>query len=389
MPAPQLSFEFFPPKTEALEAQLWACIRRLAPLRPRFVSVTYGAGGSTQARTHATVARILRETALTPAAHLTCVDASRAEVDEVARRYWEAGVRHIVALRGDQPAGAERYEPHPEGYAYAVDLVEGLRRIAPFEVSVAAYPESHPTALSADHDLDNLKRKLDAGASRAITQFFFAPETFLRFRDAAAAAGFTLQVVEPHLNGPGGDCPIILHSERLRAQQVICGQGPAPRGLTVAKLKGELGLDLVPGTGFLCAPVPGAFDAWALMLRDHGTWELRDVLAYAIGYARAGAHMVPRVSATVETVRPLFESAWPTSAALWLRDSGPKPGELYANPVLADTYERVVREAEAVLEDLRSKVYPDLLPASRPPASVSAVRARYDRIRAIAARAQA
>ncbi len=165
--------------------------------------------------------------------------------------------------------------------------------------------------------------------------------------DAAAAAGFTLQIVEPHLNGPGGDCPIILHSERLGAQQVICGQGPAPRGLTVTKLKGELGLDLVPGTGFLCAPIPGAFDAWALMLRDHGTWNLRDVLGYAIGYARNGAHMVPRVAATVETVRPLFESAWPTSAALWLRDGGPKPGGLYANPVLADTYERVLREAEA------------------------------------------
>ncbi len=165
--------------------------------------------------------------------------------------------------------------------------------------------------------------------------------------DAAAAAGFTLQVVEPHLNGPGGDCPIILHSERLGAQQVICGQGPAPRGLTVAKLKGELGLDLVPGTGFLCAPIPGAFDAWATMLRDHGTWDLREVLGYAIGYARAGAHMVPRVAATVETVRPLFETAWPTSAALWLRNGGPRAGELYANPALADTYERVVREAEA------------------------------------------
>jgi len=165
--------------------------------------------------------------------------------------------------------------------------------------------------------------------------------------DAAAAAGFTLQIVEPHLNGPGGDCPIILHSEKLGRQQVICGQGPAPRAMTVAKLKGELGLDLVPGTGFLAAPVPGAFDAWMLMLRDHGTWRLRDVLEFAIGYARRGAHMVPRVRATVETVRPLFETAWPTSAALWLRNGGPEPGGLYANPVLADTYERVVREAEA------------------------------------------
>ena len=195
LPAPKLSFEFSPPKTEALEAQLWSCIRRLEPLAPRFVSVTYGAGGTTQARTHATVARIVRETSLTPAAHLTCVGASRAEVDEVARGYWEAGVRHIVALRGDAPAGAERYEPHPDGYAYAADLVEGLARIAPFEISVAAYPETHPTALSADHDLDNLKRKIDAGATRAITQYFFDADVFLRFLDRCAAAGITLPIV--------------------------------------------------------------------------------------------------------------------------------------------------------------------------------------------------
>ena len=169
--------------------------------------------------------------------------------------------------------------------------------------------------------------------------------------DAAAAAGFTLQIVEPHLNGPGGDCPIILHSAKLDRQLVICGQGPAPRAMTVGKLKGELGLDIVPGTGFLCAPVPGAFDAWMLMLRDHGTWRLREVLEFAIGYARRGAHVVPRICATIETVRPLFETAWPTSAALWLRDGGPKPGGLYTNPVLADTYERLVREAEAASDD--------------------------------------
>jgi methylenetetrahydrofolate reductase (NADPH) len=194
-PAPLLSFEFFPPKNEALENQLWACIRRLAPLQPRFVSVTYGAGGSTRARTHSIVSRILRETTLTPASHLTCVDASRDEVDEVARDYWEMGVRHIVALRGDQPAGAERYEPHPEGYAYAADLVAGLRRIAPFDISVAAYPETHPTALSADHDLDNLKQKIDAGATRAITQYFFDTGTYLRFLDRCAAAGITVPIV--------------------------------------------------------------------------------------------------------------------------------------------------------------------------------------------------
>ncbi|GAC1339933.1 MAG: methylenetetrahydrofolate reductase [NAD(P)H] [Acetobacteraceae bacterium] len=193
-PIPALSFEFFPPKSEALEAQLWACIRRLEPLSPRFVSVTYGAGGTTQARTHATVARIARETALTPAAHLTCVGAPRGEVDDVARSYWDAGVRHLVALRGDAPPGQE-YEPHPDGYAYAADLVAGLKRIGDFEISVAAYPETHPTALNPDHDLDNLKRKLDAGATRAITQYFFEGDIFLRFLDRALAAGISAPLV--------------------------------------------------------------------------------------------------------------------------------------------------------------------------------------------------
>jgi gamma-glutamyltranspeptidase/glutathione hydrolase len=169
--------------------------------------------------------------------------------------------------------------------------------------------------------------------------------------DAAAAAGFTLQIVEPHLNGPGGDCPIILHSAKLGAQQVICGQGPAPAGLSVAHVKGKLGLDMMPGTGFLAAPIPGAFDAWARMLLEHGTWRLRDVLEYAIGYASRGAHMVPRIRATIETVRPLFETEWKTSAAIWLKDGGPEPGGLYANPVLAETYGRVVREAEAKAGD--------------------------------------
>nr|WP_245818444.1 methylenetetrahydrofolate reductase [NAD(P)H] [Roseomonas rosea] len=195
MPAPLLSFEFFPPRTEALEAQLWSCVKRLEPLRPRFVSVTYGAGGTTQARTHATVTRILRETSLTPAAHLTCVGATREEVDEVARGYWEAGVRHIVALRGDPPAGQAGYEPHPGGYAYAADLVAGLKRIGDFEISVAAYPEVHPTASSPETDLDNLKRKIDAGATRAITQYFFDAPTFLRFIDRAHAAGITVPIV--------------------------------------------------------------------------------------------------------------------------------------------------------------------------------------------------
>ncbi|MBN8890185.1 MAG: methylenetetrahydrofolate reductase [NAD(P)H] [Rhodospirillales bacterium 70-18] len=191
---PALSFEFFPPRTEALEQQLWACIRRLEPLAPRFVSVTYGAGGSTQARTHATVARIVAETSLTPAAHLTCVGATREEVDAVARGYWEAGVRHIVALRGDVPGGGA-YEPHPGGYAYAADLVAGLKRVADFEISVAAYPETHPNAANPLADLDNLKRKLDAGATRAITNFFFDNSAFLRFLDLALAAGITAPIV--------------------------------------------------------------------------------------------------------------------------------------------------------------------------------------------------
>ncbi len=191
---PALSFEFFPPKNDALEAQLWTCIRRLEPMQPRFVSVTYGAGGTTQARTHATVARIAQETQLTAAAHLTCVGASRGEVDDVARQYWDAGVRHIVALRGDAPPG-EEYAPHADGYAYAADLVAGLKRVADFEISVAAYPETHPSAQSAQHDLDNLKRKLDAGATRAITQYFFDGTVFLNFLDRALAAGITAPVV--------------------------------------------------------------------------------------------------------------------------------------------------------------------------------------------------
>ena len=195
MPAPRLSFEFFPPRTEKLEDQLWACIRRLEPLAPRFVSVTYGAGGSTQERTHATVARIVSDTTLTPAAHLTCVGATREEVDAVARRYWEAGVRHIVALRGDPPAGASTYTPHPGGYAQAEDLVRGLKRIGDFEISVGAYPETHPAAVSADADLDFLRRKIDAGATRAITQYFFDSEVYLRFIDRCLAKGITVPIV--------------------------------------------------------------------------------------------------------------------------------------------------------------------------------------------------
>ncbi|HET8729362.1 MAG TPA: methylenetetrahydrofolate reductase [NAD(P)H], partial [Alphaproteobacteria bacterium] len=200
-PAPDdlaLSFEFFPPKTEKMEETLWTSIRRLAPLSPRFVSVTYGAGGTTRERTHATVARIHQETRLTAAAHLTCVAATREEIDAVARAYWRTGIRHVVALRGDPPDdsfGGHAYKPHPGGYRYAADLVEGLRQVADFEISVAAYPEVHPSAPGADFDLDNLKRKVDAGATRAITQFFFDNDAYLRFRDRAAAAGIRVPIV--------------------------------------------------------------------------------------------------------------------------------------------------------------------------------------------------
>jgi methylenetetrahydrofolate reductase (NADPH) len=190
------SFEFFPPKSEKMEAQLWDAITQLAPLGPRFVSVTYGAGGSTRERTHATVARIVRETSLAPAAHLTCVGASKGEIAEIADQYWQAGVRHIVALRGDPPAGAGgAFTPHPEGYASAAELVAGLRGGHDFEISVAAYPEVHPEAVSAEVDLDNLKRKLDAGATQAITQFFFDPEVYFRFLDKALAAGITAPIL--------------------------------------------------------------------------------------------------------------------------------------------------------------------------------------------------
>ncbi|HXQ50382.1 MAG TPA: methylenetetrahydrofolate reductase [NAD(P)H] [Stellaceae bacterium] len=192
---PAVSFEFFPPKTAEMEERLWQTVQRLAPLAPRFVSVTYGAGGTTRERIHATVRRIGKATALQAAAHLTCVGASRGEVDAVARSYWESGVRHLVALRGDPPAGEGAYRPHPQGYAHAADLVAGLLRVAPFEISVAAYPETHPEAASQAADLDNLKRKIDAGARRAITQLFFDADTYLRFRDRARAAGIAVPIV--------------------------------------------------------------------------------------------------------------------------------------------------------------------------------------------------
>ncbi|HVJ71416.1 MAG TPA: methylenetetrahydrofolate reductase [NAD(P)H] [Sphingomicrobium sp.] len=242
-----VSFEFFPPKTDAMAETLWRSIETLAPLNPRFVSVTYGAGGSTRERTHATVERIVKETSLTPAAHLTCVGATRDEIDSVAKAYWDAGVRHIVALRGDPPELGQAYSPHPEGYANAAELVAGLKAVAPFEISVAAYPEVHPDSDCAESDLDNLLRKIDAGADRAITQFFFSADCFLRFRDRVAA-------VRPGIEIVPGILPVtnVATTRRFAGQ---CGAAipewldrlfegldelPAARQLVAATIAGEL-----------------------------------------------------------------------------------------------------------------------------------------------------
>jgi methylenetetrahydrofolate reductase (NADPH) len=242
-----VSFEFFPPKTDAMAETLWRSIETLEPLNPRFVSVTYGAGGSTRERTHATVERIVKETALTPAAHLTCVGATRDEIDDVARGYWEAGVRHIVALRGDMPELGQAYAPHLGGYANAAELVAGLKAVAPFEISVAAYPEGHPDSDCEESDLDNLLRKIDAGADRAITQFFFSADCFLRFRDKLAARRPGIEIVP-------GILPVsnVATTRRFAGQ---CGAAipdwldrlfegldelPAARQLVAATIAGEL-----------------------------------------------------------------------------------------------------------------------------------------------------
>ena len=195
-PAPPVSFEFFPPRTEQMEKALWSAIRRLAPLEPAFVSVTYGAGGSTRERTHTTVKRIQKETGLKAAAHLTCIGATKAEVDEVIRAYWEAGIRHIVALRGDPPEGVgEPYRPHKDGYENAADLTAGIKRIADFEVSVGTYPEKHPDSPSHEADIEMLRRKAEAGASRAITQFAFDDEVMARYRDDVRRAGIDIPII--------------------------------------------------------------------------------------------------------------------------------------------------------------------------------------------------
>jgi len=253
-PLPQnveVSFEFFPPKTDKAEESLWRAIKRLEPLQPNYVSVTYGAGGSTRERTHATVSRLRRETSLEPAAHLTCVDASRGEIDDIARQYWDEGVRHIVALRGDPADGQNSYKPRFDGYAYAADLVTGLKNVADFEISVAAYPEGHPDAASKEVDLDNLKRKIDAGATRAISQFFFDTGTFLRFRDRARAAGINVPIVP-------GILPVT-NFERVKEFAAACGtQVPG----WMAEL--FIGLDNEPETRNLVAATVAAENCRAL-----------------------------------------------------------------------------------------------------------------------------
>ncbi len=194
----RVSFEFFPPKSDEAEANLWKAVRRLEPLNPAFVSVTYGAGGSTRERTHRTVQRMLTETTLKPAAHLTCVEASREEVDQVIADYKSIGVDHIVALRGDPPNGAGIggvYQPRPDGYANATELAQAIQRIGGFQTTVGAYPEQHPESPSIDHDIDVLKAKIDAGATRALSQFFFDIDAFLRFRDRIRAAGVTIPLI--------------------------------------------------------------------------------------------------------------------------------------------------------------------------------------------------
>lgn len=242
-----VSFEFFPPATEKMEKTLWDSIQKLAPLGPNFISVTYGAGGSTRERTHATIKRILKETDLTPAAHLTCVGATRDEVDAIVKEYRDEGVRHIVALRGDPPKGTNCYTPHPDGYENAADLVSGIRDIDDFEISVACYPETHPDSLSQAADLDNLKRKIDAGATRAITQFFFETDQYFRFLDHVRSYQIEVPIVP-------GILPVT-NVKQLKRFSSMCGatvpgwlsdlfegldDHPETRNLVAATVAGEM-----------------------------------------------------------------------------------------------------------------------------------------------------
>ncbi len=250
-----VSFEFFPPKTAAMEATLWDAIRKLEPLAPDFVSVTYGAGGSTRERTHATVCRILRETKLTPAAHLTCVAATKEEVDSVIRGYWECGVRHIVALRGDPTSGAgTAYAPHPGGYINAADLTAGIKRIADFEISVSAYPEKHPESASFDADLDMLQAKVDAGATRAMTQFFFDNDCYWRYLERVRARGINIPIVPglvpihnfKQVANFAGRCGTSIPAELAERFQDL-SDDPETTDLVAAAVAVEQALDLIAG----------------------------------------------------------------------------------------------------------------------------------------------
>ena len=274
MTTPLVSFEFFPPKTDAMEATLWQTVQKLAPLSPAFVSVTYGAGGTTRERTHRTVKRMVEETNLSPAAHLTCVGASRDEVDEVIRGYWSVGVRHIVALRGDMPEGpGTPYQSHPDGYQSSAELVAGIKKIAPFEVSVSAYPERHPDSGNWDEDIDNLARKVDAGADRAITQFFFDNALFDEYRERVARRGIDVPIVP-------GIVPI--HSfKQVKRFAGMCGASIPD----VLETRFE-GLDDDPDTRRLVAAAVAAEQVFDLMKRGVDRFHFytmnRDELVFAL-----------------------------------------------------------------------------------------------------------
>jgi len=286
MTTPLVSFEFFPPKTDAMETTLWSTIEKLAPLQPHFVSVTYGAGGTTRERTHRTVKRIVDDTSLAAAAHLTCVGATRAEIDDVIKSYWDAGVRHIVALRGDMPEGpGTPYQSHPDGYQSSAELVAGIKKIAPFEVSVSAYPEKHPDSGNWDEDIDNLARKVDAGADRAISQFFFDNDLFDAYRERVAKRGIDVEIVP-------GIVPI--HSfKQVKRFAGMCG----------ASIPGTLetrfeGLDDDPDTRRLVAAAVAADQVFDLMKRGVDRFHFytmnRDELVFALCHMlglRAEAHV--------------------------------------------------------------------------------------------------
>ncbi len=283
----RISFEFFPPKTPKMEETLWTSIKKLEPLNPAFVSVTYGAGGSTRERTHNTVKRILNETTLTPAAHLTCVGADRGQIDDVIQQYKAEGVHHIVALRGDAPEGVNTYTPHPDGYANAAELVYGIRKLGDFEVSVAAYPEKHPDSPNLAADLDNLKRKLDAGATRAITQLFFEPDVYFRFMDHCQSYGIDVPIVP-------GILPVT-NGNMLRTFVASCGAA-VPAWLT------DMfdGLDERPGTRQMVAAAIAAEQVRRLYaggVRDfHFYTANRADLTYAICHMLGHREQLPHSS---------------------------------------------------------------------------------------------